>query len=87
MKLYQDIHDTFKPSFLKYSLKSLIPLDIALWKTNVREKRLSFFGPKVNTFACIYQLTKFGDLMSCGSEDIFKNSGNTGQTGDSTHLC
>ena len=23
--------------------------------------------------ACIYQLTKFGGLMSCGSKDIFKN--------------
>ena len=53
MELYQDIHDMFKPSFLKYSIKSLMPLDIRLWKTNAREKRLYFFRPKVNTFAYI----------------------------------
>ena len=28
---------------------------------------------KIIAFAYIYQLGKFGDLMSCGSKDIFKN--------------
>ena len=27
---------------------------------------------KITALACIYQLTKFGDLMSCDSKDIFK---------------
>ena len=30
MELYRDIHEMFKPSFLKYSVKSLMPLDIPL---------------------------------------------------------
>ena len=29
---------------------------------------------KIITLAHIYQLTKYGDLMSCGSKDIFKNA-------------
>ena len=28
---------------------------------------------KIVALAYIYQLAKFGDLMSCGSKDIFKN--------------
>ena len=27
-----------------------------------------------NCYPCIYQLTKFGDFMSCGSKDIFRNA-------------
>ena len=46
MELDWDIHEMFKPSFLKYSVKSLMPLDIPPWKTNTGQERLSFFGPK-----------------------------------------
>ena len=28
---------------------------------------------KIINFGYIYQLTKFGDFMSCGSKDVFKN--------------
>ena len=34
MELYRDIHEMFKPSFLKYSMYFKIPTDIPLWKTN-----------------------------------------------------
>ena len=30
--------------------------------------------PKIIAHAYIYQLAKFGDLMSCVSKDIFKNA-------------
>ena len=56
MELHRDIHEIFKLSFLKYNIKSLIPLDIPLWKTNTGQKKLSFFGPKIwskiNTSVC-----------------------------------
>ena len=52
MELYRDIHEIFKPSLLKYNIKSLIPFDIPLWKTNTGQKRLSFFGSKINHSDC-----------------------------------
>ena len=30
--------------------------------------------PEIVDLAYIYQLAKFGDLMSCGVKDIFKNA-------------
>ena len=30
MEMYRDIHEIFKPSLLRYSIKSQIPLDIPL---------------------------------------------------------
>ena len=46
MDLYRDIHEMFKPSFLKYSIKSLISLDIPLWKTNTGQKSYPLLGQK-----------------------------------------
>ena len=47
MELYQDIDEILKLLFVKYSIKSLMQLDILLWKTNIEQRRLPFFGPKI----------------------------------------
>ena len=47
MELHRDIHEMFKPSFLKYSIHFKMPLDIPLWKTNTGQKKLFFFEPKI----------------------------------------
>ena len=46
MELYQDIHEMFKPSFLKYSMYFNMPIDIPLWKTNTGQKDHSSLGQK-----------------------------------------
>ena len=46
MEFYRNTHEMLKPSFLRYSIKSLIPLDIPLWKTNTGQKKLSLLGQK-----------------------------------------
>ena len=40
IELHQNIHEMFKPSFLKCSIKSLVSLDIPLWKTNAGQKKV-----------------------------------------------
>ena len=46
MELSWDIHEMFKPSFLKYSIYFKMPIGIPLWKTNTGQKGSSSFGPK-----------------------------------------
>ena len=47
MELYRDILEIFAPFFLRYSIRSQMPLDTHLWKTSTGQKRLSFFGQKI----------------------------------------
>ena len=49
MELYQDIHEMYKLSFLKYSIYFNMLIDIPLWKTNAGQKRSFFFGPKISS--------------------------------------
>ena len=46
MDLYRDIHEMLKPSFLKHSVKSLMSLDIPLWKTNTGQKMVILLWEK-----------------------------------------
>ena len=46
MELYPDIHEMFKPSFLKYSIKSLVSLDIPLWETNAGQRKVIYLWAK-----------------------------------------
>ena len=41
------IHEMFKPSLRRYNTRSQMALDIPLWRTNTRQKSLSFLGPKI----------------------------------------
>ena len=40
IELYQNIHEMFKPAFLKYSIKPLVSSDIPLWKANTGQKKV-----------------------------------------------
>ena len=46
MELYRDIHEMFKPPFLRYNIKPQMSLDISLWKTNTRKKGYPSLGQK-----------------------------------------
>ena len=41
------IHEIFKPSFCRYSMRSRMALDITLRKTNAGQKRLSFLRAQI----------------------------------------
>ena len=49
MDLYRNIHEMFKPSFLKYSIYFKMPIGMLLWKKNTGEKRSFFIGPKISS--------------------------------------